>query len=96
MITSVKQAKQILKEFNAIKTDLGRLKYIKDHSTELKVVLDNDLSMVNFNLISVDDDVQEEAISELDSQLNNFDEYHGWGEGNVLLFKFAGIDAEAC
>ena len=94
MITSVKQAKELAKNYNAIKTDKERLKFLKEHPDSLKVVLDNDLTMVEFNLIIVDDDVQEEAIAEI--KLNDFDNYHGWTDAVVELFEFAGISAETC
>lgn len=96
MITSVKQAKQLLKEYNAIKGDKERLYFLKNHKNSLKVVLDNDQTMVNFNLIVVEDEVQEEAIEELNSDLNSFDDYHGANDANVMLFEFAGISAEQC
>lgn len=94
MITSVKQAEAIAKEYNKLKTDLDRLQFIKEQGDNLKVILDNDCTSVEFHVIAVEDEVQEEAIGNIN--LNSFDEYHGWGEGNVELFKFAGIFAEPC
>jgi len=90
MITSVKQAQKIADEFNLIDNDIDRLMFIKKHKDDLMVVLDNDDSWVNFQNISVDDDVQEEAIEEI--HLERFDDYFGNADGVNTLFEFIGID----
>lgn len=79
MISTVKQAKELAKEYNGIESDLERLGFLAKHPGEFKVVLDNDCTSVEFNIVCVDDDVQEEAIAEI--RLNDFDEYHGWTDG---------------
>lgn len=94
MITSVKQALKIADEFNSIDNDLDRLRFIKKHKDSLIVVLDNDESWVNFQNISVDDDVQEEAIEEI--HLERFDDYFGNADGVNTLFEFIGIDYTGC
>jgi len=94
MITSVKQAKELAKQYNAIKTDKERLQFLKEQKGNLKVVLDNDCTMVDFDIIAVDDEVQEEAIGDI--SLESFDDYHGWTDAVVELFEFAGITAEQC
>lgn len=93
MITSVKQAKALAEKFNALKTDIERLTFIKENSSSLKVVLDNDWSGVQFHYIAVDDVEQEDAIANI--QLNDFDEFHGWSDGVFKLFEFIGIFAES-
>lgn len=96
MITSVKDAKAKAKIYNAIKTDKERLAFLKENRDSFKVVLDNDQTMVCFNIIGVEDEVQEEAISDLERELNTFDNYHGCTTGCLELFEFAGISAEEC
>lgn len=94
MISSVREAKAKAALYNAIKTDKERLVFLKANRDSFKVVLDNDMTMVEFNIVSVDDDVQEEAIAEI--ELNAFDNYHGWSDAVIELFEFAGIAAESC
>jgi hypothetical protein len=84
MIKSVKEAKEIAKKYNNIKTDLERL-------TFLKVVLDNDCTMVTFD--EIDKEIWKD-ISEI--EFETFDDYHGWTNAVIELFEFAGITAEAC
>lgn len=93
MITTIKQAKGLAKKFNALKTDKQRLVFLKEQHGNMRVVLDNDCTMVGFNLDGFEDEVYELVI---DIELDTFDEYHGWTDGVVELFKFAGIDVETC
>ena len=94
MITTIKEAKEIAKKYNKIKTDYERLEFIKQNQGKLIVVLDNDCTMVDFDFDkSIDEDLQDDIVS---IDLNNFDDYHGWTDAVVELFKFAGIKAEQC
>jgi hypothetical protein len=92
MIKSVKEAKEIAKKYNALKTDLERLAFLKEQKGNLKVVLDNDCTMVEFD--EIEDEEKTEAISEI--ELKQFDDYHGWTNAVIELFEFAGITAESC
>jgi hypothetical protein len=94
MIYTITQAKELAKEYNALKTDEQRLVFLKEQNGNMIVVLDNDVSQVQFKLIGQVEDEVEEIINKID--LNDFDEYHGDSGGVVKLFKFAGIDAEGC
>ena len=86
-----KELIEIANKYNKLETDLERLHFLKKHNGVLKVVLDNDLSMVVFD----DNKLNGYEIPE-DVEFATFDEYHGWGDGVQLLFEFAGITAEAC
>ena len=92
MIKTVKEAKEIAKKYNALKTDLERLVFLKEQKGNLKVVLDNDCTMVEFD--EIEDEEKSEAVSEI--ELESFDDYHGWTNAVVELFEFAGITAESC
>ncbi len=95
MITTIKQAKEIAKKYNALKTDKERLVFLKEQKGNMKIVLDNDITMVEFDLIGgCDDEEQEEIIAGI--ELKDFDNYHGWTDAVVQLFEFAGITAETC
>lgn len=94
MIKTIKQAKALAKDYNKIKKDIKRLEFLKQHNNELKVILDNDSSQVGFILDEDMDEDLQELILEID--LESFEEYHGWGDGVVILMKFAGITAEPC
>lgn len=93
MIKSAKQAKDLAKEYNKITKDIDRLKFLQKNKETMKVVLDNDCSMVAF-ITDVETTEEEDDICSID--LNNFEDCHGWGDGNILLFEFAGITAESC
>lgn len=97
MIKTLKQAKELAKEYNKIKKDKDRLSFLRDHKDTMKVVLDNDCTMVNFiwDDESMDDDI-EDKMYDIDSSLESFDGYHGWTDSVVELFEFAGITAEQC
>ena len=92
MITTIKEAKELARQYNAIKTDLERLAFLKEYRWAMTVVLDNDMTMVEFREVGDEDlnDVIE------DIELNEFDNYHGWTDGVVELFRFAGITCETC
>lgn len=92
-IKTIKEAKEIAKSYNKIKTDYKRLEFLKENQGKLKVVLDNDCTMVEFDLDEIDEDFQD-TIAEI--ELNSFDDYHGWTDAIVELFQFAGIKAEQC
>lgn len=94
MIESIKQAKDLAKKWNALESDWERLKFLKAQKGNMKVVLDNDLSMVEFITHGANEDEVEDIIANID--LNTFDDYHGWNDSVVMLFKFAGIEAESC
>ena len=87
---NVKQAKRLAADYNKCVTDLERLRFLQDEHN-LTVILDNDITMVGFVLDTVDDEIESEVM-EID--LNSFDESHGWTDGIIELFKFAGINAE--
>jgi len=90
----LQEYKNLAKEYNAITEDKDRLQFLKNHNTKVKVVLDNDVSMVEF---IYPDNLEEEEIELItDIELNNFDKYHYWSDGNLILFAFAGISAECC
>ncbi len=93
MIRSITQAQEIAGKYNALKTDRERLSFLKENNEYLKVVLDNDQTMVNF--------ITKKTAKELnaalcDINLNDFDKFHGWEEGVIELFEFAGITVEGC
>jgi len=87
-----KKALEIAKTYNSLNTDLQRLVYLKDQKGNLKVVLDNDCTMVEFDEIRGREIL--EYVSEI--ELKQFDNYHGWTDAIVQLFEFAGITAETC
>lgn len=94
MITTLEQAKLLANEYNKIKKDKDRLTFLKANNKFMKVVLDNDATMVLFIINEdVDGDI-EYAISEI--FLEYFDKFHGWEDSIVELFEFAGITAETC
>lgn len=92
MISSVKQAKEIARIYNTLKTDKGRLEYIKDHNDILHVLLGDKVARAAFYLVVVDDEVQEEAIENI--KFNDFDCSFGCETSVVDLFEMAGIKAE--
>lgn len=88
---NLKQAKELAARYNKCTTDIERLKFLQNEP-DLMVVLDNDATMVAF----VTDDMDEELFEKVvDIDLDYFDDYHGWTDGVVELFKFAGINAES-
>ena len=92
MIKTVKEAKEIAKKYNSLNTDLKRLAFLKEQKGTLYLYLDNDCTMVKFE--EIDDEDIDEKISEIN--LNDFDKWHGWEDGVIELFEFAGIRAEQC
>ncbi len=85
----------LAKQFNALENDWNRLQFLKDHPEEMKAVLDNDVTMVELiQPNGINDDEWEFIVENI--ELNNFDDYHYWSDGCILLFKFAGITAESC
>jgi hypothetical protein len=92
----MKEKFELLEEqFNALKTDWDRLQFLKDHPKDLKAVLDNDITMVELiQPDEINDDDWEYIVTDI--KLNDFDDYHYWSDGCLLLFKFAGITAESC
>lgn len=94
MIKTLEQAKELANEYNFIDNDWDRLHFLKDHNQELMAILDNDCTMVEFQIDDNVDNEVSELISDID--LNSFDDYHYWSDGCLLLFKFAGICAESC
>ncbi len=88
--------KELADKFNSLKTDRERLVFLKEHNDVMKVVCDNDQTMVEFIQPStMDDEVFEDMCEEL-YPLEDFDNYHGWTDGIIELFEFAGITAETC
>jgi hypothetical protein len=90
----IKRAKTLASEWNNLKQDMDRLRFLKKHNKEMKAILDNDITMVGFILPDDIDLDLEELINEI--ELDDFDDYHYWSDGCLLLFEFAGITAEAC
>lgn len=90
MITTFKQAKDLAAQYNKCVTDLERLRFLQDEP-DMKVILDNDLTMVEF-IVDDTDEYLHDLVMEID--LNSFENYHGWTDGVVELFRFAGINAE--
>lgn len=90
----IQEYKAIAKGYNALKKDIQRLQYLKDHNDCLMAVLDNDHTYVQFFLPEDADEDLQELIGDI--RLNSFDDYHYWSDGCILLFQFAGIKAEAC
>jgi len=90
MITNLKQAKRLAADYNKCITDLERLRFLQDEQN-LTVILDNDTTMVGFVLDNVDDEIESEV---MDIDMNSFDDYHGWTDGVIQLFRFTGINAE--
>lgn len=89
-----KEYRELAESFNKCKNDLDRLKFLKDNNTKLKAVLDNDITMVDFiKPINVSDEDFEKVVEDI--SLNDFDEYHYYSNGCLLLFKFSGITAES-
>lgn len=82
MITKEKQIK-LWKEFNKLKTDELKWKFIIDNQFEgIKIYLDNDDTFGSFEW---DDDGE---------YLFKFDDYIGWSDGIMTLMAVIGIDAE--
>lgn len=88
-------------------TDEDRLALLKQYPHELKVVLDNDCSWMDF--IKDIDDVVEATFKEEGDNGNGYDVYHdemgnamgfhyyhGWTDGVIDLFTFFGITAHPC
>lgn len=93
MKLTVEKALELSRIASDLKTDLELLEFAKENKGFIKVILDNDSSDLAFNTDGLDEEIEEII---LDIELPYFDNYHGWGEGNILLFRFAGIDAESC
>ncbi len=92
---TLKKLREIGKKYNALKTDWDRLNFLKANNTAVKAVLDNDVTMVAFiEQPDIDEDDFDNLIESF--ELNDFDDYHYWSDGCLLLFKFAGITAESC
>lgn len=91
----LERMQELAEKYNSLKTDKERLVFLKEHNDTMKVVLDNDLTMVEFiKPDTMDDEVWEDIVEEL--KLETFDDYHGWTDAVVELFEFAGIKAEQC
>lgn len=93
MKLTVEKALELGKKSRALKTDLDLLQFAKENYDFICVTLDNDSSWLDFKTDGLDEEVEEIIC---DIELPQFDNYHGWGEGNILLFRFAGIDSESC
>jgi len=80
------------------KTDEERLSVIKRHSDDLMVRLDNDMSWIEFYGDEYEELSSEEkdTVNRLISENNSFKYFHGYTDGVVDLFRFAGITAESC
>jgi len=91
-IKDLKYYQKKANEYNKLETDLERLNYLKENQEDFLVLLDNDGTFVVFKNIKELTEEQEQNIKEIN--LNNFDEYNGSNEWNLILFKFAGIEAE--
>jgi len=77
------------KEWNSIEDDFQRLVYLKENQQDFLVLLDNDWTFVVFK--NVKENLKEQ-VRNID--LMDFDEYHYSSEWNLILFKFAWIEAE--
>lgn len=91
----IKKIKSVAESYQKCKNDMERLSCLKENNEYLKVVLDNDVTMVDL--------IRPKGVSEEEFELviNNmplpdFDNYHYWSDGCLLLFEFAGITAESC
>lgn len=86
--------KGLAEKWNKLSEDKDRLIFCKHHRADVKVVLDNDCSMMEFQGFEHLSESEQDAIVALD--LEQFEHYHYWSEGCLILFEFAGIDAESC
>lgn len=93
MLKTIKDAKEIAKNYNAIETNIERLAFLKVNNEILKIVLDNDCTMVSFIIDDNDDDLYE-ALGDI--RLNAFDNYYGCNNELIELFRYIGITAECC
>jgi hypothetical protein len=89
---TIKEYKQLAKEFNACPGDYERLAFLKAHRDKFIVMLDNDSSHVDFKIPEDMDEDEVEIIGNI--RLDSFDNYHYWSDGVLILFAFAGIDAD--
>lgn len=94
MELTVEKALELKENDEFLRTDLQLLEFAKENRGLVKVVLDNDASWLEFNYNDEMTDEVEEIISDI--ELPQFSSYHYWSSGVILLFTFAGIDAECC
>lgn len=94
MKLTVEKALELQEKSENLKTDLDLLKFAKENRGLIKVVLDNDSSWLEFTFNDEMSDKVEEIISDI--ELPQFRDYHYWSDGVILLFDFAGIEAESC
>lgn len=83
------EQKELVRQWNSLKNDKDRIKYLHDHKDVLKVVLDNDASWVEF-IEEGDYDTDE------DGKLKYFSQWFGNDDLVYDLFEFIGITAEGC
>ncbi|NTU69313.1 hypothetical protein HGB13_00575 [bacterium] len=86
-----KEIKKLVQQFNKLKTDKARYKFIQKYNKIFKVVLDNDCTWASIKKDKLNDD--DESIY---GNLNCFSNFVGWDEGVFDLFELLGIDAEGC
>ena len=84
---TVEQGKELMEKLRKLETDKERLQLVAEYKDDLKIVLDNDSSMVEFK-----DDELGEAVDEF----FEFDDYFGNAYGILSLFELLGIEADRC
>ena len=78
---------KLIDEFDALRGDKARWDWlIANKDKSLRLVLDNDDTMIVDNSAHEDDE----------NNTASFDSYIGWSEGVLNLLHAIGIDAECC
>ena len=89
---------KLIDQYNKLKTDEGRFRFLLEHKGVFKLNLDNDetfttVSDATFGSLGIDK-WSVEADDWNDKITNDFHNYLGWHDGVVCLLKVVGITAE--
>ena len=92
---NIEDLKNICKNWNDLKTDKERYKYLIENKGIFVLRLDNDDTFPEFSEKFMDDfgiDIYD--LDGLIPELESFDYYLGWSDGVKVLLKMVGIEAE--
>ena len=94
-----KHLKKLISEFNELKTDDSKFRFLLEHKGIFKLNLDNDDTFVTvsdgiLNVLGIEKySVEEDDLNDLIT--NSFWTYLGWSEGVFILLDVVGIEAES-
>jgi len=94
-----KHLKKSIGEFNKLKSDKDRFRFLLEHKGIFKLILDNDdmflrisdgvLESLDIDWYSVEADILSDSIK------GKFDTFLGWSDGVFILLDVVGIEAES-